>query len=202
MTHHSTPLSSENFCKAMRHLAAGVSIVAAGDDNYRSGITATSVVSLSANPPTLLACINRESSLMAVLARFRFFSVNFLSARQSYIAKRFAGFDGAKGSERFQYGQWSSAETEAPVLLDALASLECEIEEKIERHSHSIVIGAVRAVHTGSEAGALIYWRSRYGRVSALPSSIHFAEAGHSRSAMALGEALASTSIRIINLQD
>jgi flavin reductase (DIM6/NTAB) family NADH-FMN oxidoreductase RutF len=36
--------------------------------------------------------------------------------------------------------------TGAPALVEALASLDCRVEENLERHTHAIVIGAVQGV--------------------------------------------------------
>ena len=53
-------------------------------------------------------------------------------------------------------------ETGAPALVDALASLDCRVEEIFERHTHAIVIGGVQAVRVGSERSGLLHWRSRF----------------------------------------
>ena len=58
------------FRDAMRQLAAGVGIVTAGKDNEWAGMTATSVTSLSLDPPTILACINREASILPFVIGF------------------------------------------------------------------------------------------------------------------------------------
>ena len=50
------------FKNAMRHLAAAVSVVTTGRGDQRTGFTATSVTSLSMEPPALLVCLNRQSS--------------------------------------------------------------------------------------------------------------------------------------------
>ncbi len=55
--------------------------------------------------------------------------------------------------------------TGAPVLLGGLASVDCELEEAIERHSHAIVLGRVRAVTVG-EGSSLVYAAGRYGASS------------------------------------
>jgi flavin reductase (DIM6/NTAB) family NADH-FMN oxidoreductase RutF len=42
------------FRSAMRHLASGVSVITTGQGEHRSGLTATSVSSLSMEPPSLV----------------------------------------------------------------------------------------------------------------------------------------------------
>ena len=48
------------------------------------------------------------------------------------------------------------------VVADALAALECEVEEIVERNTHAIVIGRVKHAAAASSGGALVYWRGAY----------------------------------------
>jgi flavin reductase (DIM6/NTAB) family NADH-FMN oxidoreductase RutF len=154
-----------SFRAAFRHLAGGVSVVTTGHGEDRTGLTATSVSSLSADPPTIFFGLNLASSTYPVLRRHRSFGVNFLNATQKQVADRFAGRKGEKGTERYAGAEWTQAVTGAPLLVGALASLDCEVEEMIQRHSHSIVIGRVREVRAGRDDAALVYWRGDYERL-------------------------------------
>lgn len=153
----------------MRELACGVSIVTAGRDNEWAGMTATSVSSLSLEPPTILVCINRSASIVPFLERYWHFAVSFLTAGQQGLAQRFAGGDGFQGLDRFRAGNWSTLDSGAPVLDDALAVLDCKLEELIPRHSHLIVIGRVVATDVKGRTDALLHWRSDYSRLHATP---------------------------------
>jgi flavin reductase (DIM6/NTAB) family NADH-FMN oxidoreductase RutF len=55
--------------------------------------------------------------------------------------------------------------TGALALRDALASIDCDAEEMIERHSHVIVIGAVRAIETQT-GEPLVYSGASYHRLA------------------------------------
>jgi flavin reductase (DIM6/NTAB) family NADH-FMN oxidoreductase RutF len=157
--------NAADFRTAFRHLAGGVSVITFGQGEDRSGLTATSVSSLSADPPSVLFAVNQGSSSFPLLRRHRNFGVNFLNATQKQVADRFAGRQGEKGPERYAGAEWTSSFAGAPLLVGALASLDCEVEEMIERHSHSIIIGRVRAVKLGSDDAALLYWRGDYERL-------------------------------------
>ena len=63
---------------------------------------------------------------------------------------------------RFEEGDWFPLMTGAPALVDALASLDCRVEEIFERHTHAIVIGAVQVVRVGGKRSGLLHWRSRF----------------------------------------
>lgn len=154
-----------SFRAALRHLAGGVSVITTGRPGDRTGLTATSVSSLSAEPPSLFFGLNLSSSSYPVLRRHGSFAVNFLNAAQKQIADRFAGRKGEKGEARYAEADWIGGVTGAPLLVGALASLDCEVEEIIERHSHAIVIGRVRDVRLGADHAALLYWRGDYERL-------------------------------------
>ena len=150
---------------AMRLTVGGVSVVTAGIGDERTGLTATSATSLSLAPPTMLVCVNKDASALPVIEWRRHFCVNFIGADGQAVAERFSGVNGIKGAARYAGAEWRRLETGALALVGALASIDCEVEELIERHSHVIVIGAVRAVTTRGGA-PLVYSR---GRFSALP---------------------------------
>jgi len=150
------------FRLAMRELASGVALVTAGRGEQRSGCTATSLCSLSLDPPSLIVCIARTSSTLAALRASRAFAVNILSAAHEGLADRFAGRSGVHGAARFAGAEWTTLVTGAPLLRAALACIDCAVEEVLERHTHAILIGRVAAVHRGGGAPALVHRRGRF----------------------------------------
>jgi len=171
---HDVP--SHAFRTAMRSLASGVSVITAGRGRDITGMTVTSVSSLSVEPPTLIVSINRSSSSWPLLQRYGAFGVNILSADQVDIAERFSGKDGLKGAERFAGAQWLTRASGVPLLSDALAAIDCEVEETIERHSHAIVIGRVRDIVTSPAHSALTYWDGQYVAIDQDEDNLKLAE--------------------------
>jgi flavin reductase (DIM6/NTAB) family NADH-FMN oxidoreductase RutF len=151
---------------AMRQVAGGVSVITAGIGDERTGLTATSAVSLSVDPPTMIICVNRAASAWPVMRRHRHFCVNVLAEHHQPVADRFAGRGGVKGAARYDEADWQVLATGALALDGALASVDCEIEEFIDRHSHSIIIGAVRAVRV-NPGRPLVYAQGGYGGFNA-----------------------------------
>jgi flavin reductase (DIM6/NTAB) family NADH-FMN oxidoreductase RutF len=160
------PLNQFDFRQAMRMLAGGVSVITVGTGADRTGLTATSVTSLSAEPPRLMTCINKSSSAWPILSEYRTFGINLLSAEQTDLANRFAGRGGEKGVQRYEGSQWYTAVSGAPLLVDALAAIDCTVEEVIERHSHAIVIGRIEAVKVAQDDSPLIYWSGDYRTIA------------------------------------
>lgn len=154
--------ASTDFRAAMRQLAGGVSVITAGQGAEITGMTVTSVSSLSTDPPSLIVSVNRSSSSWQVLKRHPLFGVNFLNGDQVDVAERFTGKDGLKGAERFTGAVWAMRPSGVRLLAGALAALECEAEDVIERHSHAIIIGRVLHVRLSQHSAALAYWQGGY----------------------------------------
>ncbi|WP_108395450.1 flavin reductase family protein [Devosia submarina] len=156
---------ASDFKKSMRNLAAGVSVVTVGTGSQASGFTATSVVSLSVDTPTLLVSLNRESTNWPLIQTSRRFAVNILSATHLEIAETFAGRRGVKGIDRYIDPNWQMGAGRVPYLLDALAVIECDLEEALPRYSHAILIGRVVNVLAKSTQSPLVYWQGGYNRL-------------------------------------
>jgi flavin reductase (DIM6/NTAB) family NADH-FMN oxidoreductase RutF len=169
-------VSSDDFRGAMRHLAGGVSVITAGRGKDIAGMTVTSVSSLSVDPPTLIVSINRSASSWPLLKRYRFFGVNILNSDQIDIAERFTGKDGLKGAGRFSGAEWTTRASGVPLLAGALAAIECEVEEIVERHSHAILIGRVLDLQLSSRTAALAYWQGQYVAIDRDEDAIRLAE--------------------------
>ena len=150
------------FREAMRQLAGGVSVVTTGKGRLRTGLTATSVTSLSAEPPSLLVCINKTSSALLTIRESQSFAVNILTRDHQDIADRFAGRAGTFGAARYEGADWEQLATGTPVLGGALANLDCRLENISEWHSHAIVIGRVVSIRTSAASSPLVYWRGAY----------------------------------------
>ena len=156
-------IEAHAFKGVMRDVAGAVSVITAAHRGQRAGLTATSLTALSAEPPTVIVCVNRAASAWPVIEAAGHFAINVLTARHQDIADRFAGRGGHAGEARFGIGAWRPLATGAPTLDSALAVLDCRIDEVIPRHSHVILIGRIKAIRQGREGGALLYWRGLYG---------------------------------------
>ena len=120
------------------------------------------MTSLSLTPPTLLVCLSRDAQTLSGSARPALSPSICSAARHRELADRFASRVGERGAARFAVGRWTTLATGSPLLADALAAIDCRVEEILERHTHAIVIGAVAAVQRGESGSALAHWRSHY----------------------------------------
>lgn len=167
-------VDAQAFRQAMRQLAGGVCAISAGDRPHeRTGMTVTSVVSLSLEPAELVVSVNRGSSCWPVLSATGRFGVSLLNEAQAAVARRFAGQSGLKGAARYDGAAWRVTDDGVWLLADAPVALACRVAEVWTRHDHALVVGCITEVQTGTEAsaagpGPLLYWQGRYGRFGGL----------------------------------
>jgi flavin reductase (DIM6/NTAB) family NADH-FMN oxidoreductase RutF len=147
------------FKQGMRRVSGAVTVVTTrGEGGERRGVTATAVCSLSVDPPLVVACINRGSSVGQMAPASGVFCVNVLSLAQQNIAETFAGRTGLVGENRFAVGAWGERDSGAPVLERALASFDCRLARCVEFATHVMLIGEVGCTLVGADdADALIY---------------------------------------------
>jgi flavin reductase (DIM6/NTAB) family NADH-FMN oxidoreductase RutF len=148
------------FRAAMRRLAASVSIVVAKGDEGPVGMAATSITSLTIDPPAILVCVNRATSLHALLEPSAPLSVNLLSRHQKDVSAAFGG--GLPREQRFGFGVWETSANGLPQLAAAQANLSCVIDAMLAYGTHSIVIARVLEVKISDAVEPLIYQNGGY----------------------------------------
>jgi flavin reductase (DIM6/NTAB) family NADH-FMN oxidoreductase RutF len=107
------------FRDAMRAFVGNCSVITVGDGDEATGLVVTSAISLAADPPLLLACVNRTSSSQPLLEKYRRFGWSSLGAAHQGLAERFSGFGGVKGADRYEGAEWETAVTGARLLQGA-----------------------------------------------------------------------------------
>lgn len=157
------------FREAMSRLGAAVNVITSTGRSGRVGFTATAVCSVSDQPPTLLVCMNRSSSLHAILKENGVLCVNTLADDQRELSPVFAGLTGVWGEERFNVAHWRTMTSGSPVLDDALVSFDCVIERAIEVGTHSVFFCPVVDVATKIDGNPLLYFGREYCSTRQLP---------------------------------
>src|ERR687884_1670522 len=123
------PVDPQQFKLGMRTLAGAVNIITSMNAGHRYGMTATAVCSATAEPPTVLVCINKLASTHNAVAKSKVFCVNVLRADDWQLSTTFSG--GQTGDTRFKNGNWTRLATGAPVLIDALVSFDCRVVKSL-----------------------------------------------------------------------
>lgn len=124
----------------MRCVASSVAVITTDGPAGRHGATVSSHCSVSADPPTMLVCLNQKSKIASQVKQNGQFCINVLSHNMQDIAERFAGFDDAQLEDRF-----AGIDAEfsiCPKIQDAVHLL-CEVDSIHLSGTHWITVGRV-----------------------------------------------------------
>jgi flavin reductase (DIM6/NTAB) family NADH-FMN oxidoreductase RutF len=160
------PVDVEQFKIGMRSLAGAVNIITSAHAGHRYGMTATAVCSATADPPTVLVCINKLAATNAAIAKGKVFCVNVLRAEDWELSTSFSGAHSGEG--RFKSRQWSKLATGSPVLVDSLVSFDCRVAKSIAHGTHTIFLGQVEQVLIGKKGKPLLYSEGQYAKLASL----------------------------------
>ncbi len=152
-------VAAEHFTAAMAQAATGVSIVTTDGKGGRFGMTVSAIASVSAEPPLVLACLNRRSPMVEAVGENRIFCVNLLCTAHRTLSDKFSGRPHSGDPYGFDDELWGREVTGAPVLHGALAQFDCTLESAHDAGSHRIIIGRVH--HAASTENAPLVYNAR-----------------------------------------
>jgi flavin reductase (DIM6/NTAB) family NADH-FMN oxidoreductase RutF len=133
--------TSEEFRRAMAHLPTGVTIVSAPGPDGPAGATANAVISVSLDPPLMLASLDRGTRTLAAVRAAGAFGISVLGADHTELARSFAS--GAPHTEKWREIP-STEHAGVPILDEALAWVACGLRETHDAGDHVLLIGDVR----------------------------------------------------------
>jgi flavin reductase len=140
----------------MARVPAGVVLISARTENGYRGLTASSLVSISVDPPMVLVGLEHEAATRAAVSESKAFNVSVLTRSQEFIADRFAGRAPAIDP------QWEGVPHRLgangiPLVEGCAAWLECRLIAIHPAGDHDICLGEVTAATAGS-GDPLILW--------------------------------------------
>ncbi|MCU1723822.1 MULTISPECIES: flavin reductase family protein [unclassified Pseudomonas] len=154
------------FRSAMGRFAASVTLVTTIDEHCcPHGLAATAFSSVSMDPASALVCVNRSSSASPIIKRSGLFCVNMLQREHEALCAIFSKPE--LRDRRFVDGDWAVGENGLRYLLDAQASIFCEVVQEVDYGSHTIFIGNVMNVITQSLESPLVYMGGRFRELAA-----------------------------------
>lgn len=167
------PLATpDEFRAALSQLASGVTLVTVHDpdegaEGEDAGMTATSFLSVSLEPPLVLISVREDSRMDEVLSRVDTWAVSLLAEQHRALGSRFA----MKGrlSDRLLFADTPHRRgplSGAPLIEGALATVECRTEQRIAAGDHTLLLGRVLEARVPDPAGRpLIYFRGGYRKL-------------------------------------
>jgi flavin reductase len=160
------PVDAGQFKAGMRSLAGAVNIITSSHGGRRYGMTATAVCSATAEPPTVLVCINKLATTHSAIAKARAFCVNVLRSEDWQLSTTFSGAQ--SGEARFKSGNWTRLATGSPVLVEALVSFDCRVVKKLVHGTHTVFLGQVEQILLGQKGKPLLYSDGQYAKLASL----------------------------------
>lgn len=158
--HHT--LSSQSFRDGMALLPGAVTIVTTDGTAGQYGFTASAVCSVSDAPPTLLVCVNKNTSAHDPILKNGVLAVNVLTHAQHPLSNIFSSRSKPQET-RFAQAGWSAHATGAPLLENALVGFDCRIANVVDAGSHSVVFAHILHVESSdAQHPGLIWFRRNY----------------------------------------
>jgi 3-hydroxy-9,10-secoandrosta-1,3,5(10)-triene-9,17-dione monooxygenase reductase component len=151
-------VGADAFRRAMSRLPTGVTVVTAHGPDGRSGLTANAVVSLSLDPPLMLACLDRGSRTLRAVEHAGRFGITVLASGQADVARAFS--TKAEMHEKWEGIEWRERDG-VPALEGGVAWVACELRDVLGGGDHVIVTGAVLDV-AASGGDPLVFFEGAY----------------------------------------
>jgi flavin reductase (DIM6/NTAB) family NADH-FMN oxidoreductase RutF len=142
-----------------RRHAAGVAVITARGDAGPVGFTATSLTSVSAEPPMLSFGVGTGASSWPAVSAAGHVGVHILGEHQRELAATFA----RSGADRFGPGTaWRDGPEGVPVLEGVLAWLVCRVVARVPAGDHRIVLAEIAAGDPTGPGLPLLYHQGRF----------------------------------------
>ncbi|MBO2447862.1 flavin reductase [Actinomadura barringtoniae] len=169
-------IDAEAFRAALSQWPTGVGVVTTVAGDGWHGMTASSVCSVSLDPPLVLVCLAEQIYTHRLVAESGVFAISFLAKDQTRIGEIFAG---RVAGDRFAGRTWEPRQTGAPVLADAVGWLDCRVVHAYPGGDHTIFVGAVQAAGTPRRTAPLLFHSRAWGQLAdPLPAEMTVADTG------------------------
>ena len=125
-----------------------------------SGITVSSFISVSLNPPLILVSIAKSAAHHESFRNAKEFAINFLADDQKSVSDRFAGRIELK--DRFEGLVLSFESTSSPIIGGVRAFIECKAWRVHDEGDHTLVLGEVVNARRLNDKSPLVYQNQQY----------------------------------------
>jgi flavin reductase (DIM6/NTAB) family NADH-FMN oxidoreductase RutF len=126
----------------MQTISTGVYVIGVSDGRRTNAFTASSVVPVSFKPVMVAIAVGNDHASRPVLHNGRAFTINVLKRDQIDLASHFGTVSG-RTSNKLSAVRWRPGLSGAPILLDALAYVECELASLVSAGDHELALGRV-----------------------------------------------------------
>jgi flavin reductase (DIM6/NTAB) family NADH-FMN oxidoreductase RutF len=157
-------MGSADLRDVMAALPGGVVVVAAPAEGGFRGLTATSFVAVSVEPPLALVSLDALSATTEAVRTSERFTASLLERRQEFLAERFAGRAPAVVADWREVPHRLSPGG-LPFVDGAVAWFECRVIQLHVAGDHVIAVGAINHAERGG-GEPLLHWDRSYWRLA------------------------------------
>jgi flavin reductase (DIM6/NTAB) family NADH-FMN oxidoreductase RutF len=147
-------MKPEQFAEVLRKVPLVVTVVTVGRGGAENGLTVSWAAPVSFDPPQFMIAVDRHHYSVDFLKSTKNFAINVLRSDQAKLAGQFARQSIAH-EDKLAGVRTREGDTGAAILVDALASFDCEVAAMHETGDHLLIVGNVVAAESHGEGEAL-----------------------------------------------
>jgi flavin reductase (DIM6/NTAB) family NADH-FMN oxidoreductase RutF len=137
-----TARERDSVAALFRRLTLGVYVIGVSDGERKDAFTAAWIMQASFDPLLLAISINPANASYELLHASGWFTVNILKQDQLDLARHF-GTKSGRDQDKLARMRTRPGRAGSPILEDALAYFECELEGRTRAGDHELVLGRV-----------------------------------------------------------
>ena len=155
---------NELYRDAWSRFATGVTVITTVEPGGTvHGMTASSVASVSLDPPLVLVVIGEERQSHGLISSTGRFGLSILDSSQTEIAKHFATPPETRGETDPEHiAALSDEMPDTPVIANAIAAMGCRVTAAHQAGDHTVFIGEVELIRVG-EGDPLVWFQRQFG---------------------------------------
>jgi flavin reductase len=135
---------SPELTRALAALTTGIYVLTVRDGERRHGMSASWVTQASGDPPLLAVAVDRRHQTHEVIERTCAFALNVVGERARHLEDHF--FTAPSQPDNIGALACEDAPGGLPLLLGAMAALECRVTERHVAGDHTIFVVAIERV--------------------------------------------------------
>lgn len=150
--------SAELLRLAMQKVAAAIVIVTTSgrDRDFGQTLTATSMALASTEPTQVMISLNAKALLLQKIREAGCFSLNYAADDQHEIVRDFLDPAQPQAEAFANPRHWRRLESGAPILIEAVAAIDCELTHESDQGNHVVLTGTLKGL-IATDKSSLLY---------------------------------------------
>jgi len=130
--------------KTLHKIGYGMYVVSSKRDKKFNGQIANTVFQVTAEPPAIAVCINKQNLTHEFIKESKVFTISILSKKTSMVFIGRFGFRSGRELDKFKGLDYKVGLTGAPVVLEnSVGYLEAQVIDNMDAGTHTLFVGKV-----------------------------------------------------------